>query len=229
MAAAVREFLSGVDNGDSGGLDVTRITGTVTTAADLLVAAHGIDYYTAGGMTTPTGSAGAWTSQILVDVGTNLPKIRIWTRLAGSDGAQTVTVPHVSNAANYLALWVISGTGLTVVDPKGAAQTAASTALVLPSMTLDTGSGLQLGAFLTEFAAINHSYTSSGLTKDGELDAATYSTMSAGRAAIAAPGATGTRTVTGSASRKCAVAGLLVRDTVSARDPGGDFLLLSPW
>lgn len=216
--AAIREFLSGVDAGTTGGAPVTRNTGAGTAIGDLLVVAHGIDFYDAT-MPAPTGTAGTWTERFFADGGADQAQLKIWTRPVTVAGAQTVTVANQNDAANFLALWVVSGTDLTVVDADGQAPSIASTSLVMPSQDLDTAPGLQLAAVLTEAAgAVNHTYTTSGLTKDVELDAATFSTMSAGHAALSSSGATGTRTVTSSASRKYGFAGIVVRAGASANE-----------
>lgn len=101
--ATYREVLS-----NSSTSAVTLTTAATTKAGDQLVCIRMTDAFTdSATLTAPTGTVGTWAQQ-----GTDIasvdsaPRIRVWTRTVGTNGAQTVTCAATSKA-NHVILYVL--------------------------------------------------------------------------------------------------------------------------
>ena len=173
-------------------------TGAGTAVNDLLVLAHGYDYYTTADMLTPTGTAGIWTLQATGNAANNEAHWKVWTRPVSTGGTQTVTVNSTpTNASHFPFLWVLDGSTLTLaVDAAAGGQGANSTSHVAPTVSPSGLDDLLLwGVATSPFGACDYTASPSGPTKS-ESDNSTFSTFAVFREVLSASGATGTRTAT---------------------------------
>lgn len=206
----VKEKLSG----GASNVNVTLTTAATTAVDDLLVVFHGNNFYTAAGLTTPTGTAGTWTLRATGDNGTNSAHMKIWTRLVTVAGAQTVTVAQAIDEEHTVSLFVVSGVDTAgFIDGVAASSGAASVSHVAPTVTTGTPNPLLLVA--TQSTALG-AYTipgTFGMFKQTQIDVIGICSASSGAEVVASANPTGTRTFTN------AVSGAFATGTIALKSP----------
>lgn len=202
MAVSVREVVSA----NASGSWATTTTGAGTVAGDLLVCFYGCDFYLLSDMGNISGTAGTWKLETTADAGSNLPHVKVLTRRVTVAGAQTVTVPQVSDAEVYNFTYVIQNGAVDVAA--GNASSTATTSPVAPSLTTVDPIELLLCAWQI-FAQVNFT-APSGMTNMLESDNA-FATMGSARQDLTTAGSTGTKTATITTSQSYAAASIAVK------------------
>ncbi len=195
----IREVVSTATSG----ANATVTTGAGTAVNDLLVTFFGNDAYAATFMTTPTGTAGTWTFQVLGDPATDGPHLKIWTRFVTAGGAQTVTVAQHDGEEVFNTTFVLTGANTsTPVDgtPAGGSGNTNTTSMVAPSVSPTTADALLLCGVQKGGSGGAATYTPpSGMTERSDITDGTFSSQSTASLVLAASGATGTKTFTATA------------------------------
>lgn len=213
----VKEMLSGGASGAS----VTLTTDAKTAVDDILVLFQGNNFYTAGVMATPTGTAGTWTNRATGDNGSNSAHMKIWTRPVTVAGAQTVTCSPAVDEEHTCHLFVISGADITgIIDGTGAGSNgASSTTHTCPSVTTATPNALLLvGAQSTSLG--NYTIpTTLGMLKKTEVDVGGFCTGASACEVLGIGAATGTRVFTISAAGAFATCSIAIKAPQLATPP----------
>lgn len=163
----------------------------------MLICIHGTDFRTFVDMTTPTGTAGTWTEQILADHGNNQPHIKVWTRPVTVAGAQTVTTNDPGGGTgSHQALYVLVGCNAAdFIDGIAANIGDSTTAQVAPSVSPVTSDALLICA-AQSFNPDAAGYTAPpGMTENTDTLGA-FSNMATASQVLSSSGATGTKTFT---------------------------------
>lgn len=205
----VREALAG---GANAGSSVTLVTGAGTAVDDLLVAWQGNDFYTAAGLTTPTGTSGTWTLRATGDHGADNPHLKIWTRLVTVAGAQTVTIGPVSNEEVIGHVLVLSGVDTAAFTDGAAGSDGDAAAWLAPSVSPASSDALLCcgvqGGELSGAGPITHP---SGMTERTDTNAASVCCGSTATLALTSSGATGTKSFTPPSSAAYASASIAIK------------------
>jgi len=192
--------------------NVTLTTAAGTKAGDVLYCFHGNDWYTAAGLTTPTGTAGTWTLEATADGGLNTPHLKLWRRVVTVDGPQTVTVAPAVDEEIWSHVIVIGGADTTSPTDTAAGNTGtASTSHVAPSITPTSDYPLMLCAAQADL--ITATYTPPpGMDEITDLQAAGIGAGSVARQVLGVTNtATGTRTFTSTQSQPYATISVAIR------------------
>lgn len=227
----VREVVHGTSPTIGPAAELSLTTGAGTQVGDLLVLVAGVSFCSGsdnldglnlgggavGGIPLPLpgGTAGTWTPRTAVQPanlggadGVGGGYLAVWTRPVGTGGAQTVTLTSDggSPSAVFGACYVLSGSGLTVVDADNAytdqdygGPVPHSPDAPAPSVTGVTG-GLLICGWQSEAQPLNaqpNPPTVPG-SMSGQVDAyyPSEGRFASAREALALPGATGVRTAT---------------------------------
>lgn len=173
------------------GADATATTGAGTQAGDVLLAIHVEDFLTLADMTAPTGTAGTWTEQTSVDLGTNNTHMKIWSRTVSSGGAQTVTVASHSGDEVLLHVYVLAGVNTVNDGTASGSGTVTTNSMVAPSVSPTGSDDLLICAWASGGSDLTAVTAPAGMTGTGPTT--DFVTLYSAYQALAASGATGTR------------------------------------
>ena len=191
---------------------VTLVTAAGTQIGDVLYCFHGNDWFTADGLTTPTGTAGTWTLEATGDAGSLAPHLKLWRRVVTVDGPQTVTVDRAVDEEVWQTLIVVGGADPTnPTDIAAGSNGAASTSHVAPAITPTSAYPLLLCG--VQGAAAVASYTPPpGMDELTDFSVAGIGAHTAAREVLPATNvSTGTRTFTSTINQAYASISVAVR------------------
>jgi hypothetical protein len=217
VAITIREEQDAASNSAA----ITFTTGAGMLATDKLVLIQANDFYTAGNLTTPSGTAGGtWTLRHTADGGTDQSHAKVWTADAAGSGARTVNVNSTTtDEERYAALFVLAGAASGIDGAASTPNGASSVSHVAPSVTPTSGQSddLLICLFHAGIAGAGEvNYTMPGsMTAYTERDV-TFATFRAGSELLASSGATGTRTATASVARAFLAVSVLVKSEAAA-------------
>lgn len=200
MAATVRECPTGTDTGTS----FVVATSSAVATNDVIFAIQCNDFFLMTDLLAPTGGPGGW-AQITgasADGGENLAHIKVWWTVVASGGVQTVTFNYNSDGEEKGGgLLVVQGADTTNPVDGAANASGSGSSIVAPSVSpagtdsllvnvWESGGGSSAATFTDPSAPWVRQY----VIQNGGLS------QLAGREALSASGATGTRTSTPSSS-----------------------------
>lgn len=209
----IREVLSGANTGT-----ILLTTGAGTDATDILICIHGTDFRLASSMTTPT--PGTWTLETTADDGENHAHIKVWSRVVGGvGGPQAVTTNDPGGSTGcHQHLYVISGADTSAYSD-GAGNSngggSANNSQAAPSVSPAGADDLLICA-AQDFNSGDYT-APGGMTEQAETDGA-FSTMSSATLALAASGATGTKTFTFNNSANYATISMAIKAVAGSSD-----------
>lgn len=214
------------------GTAATATTSSAVQTGDLVVCFHNNEWGVVGNMVAPTGSlAGLWTQRALDSNGTSKAHGKLWTALAPSGGAKSVTCNADNGSEVMVTVFVIDVATLHASWFVGASvgqNATASTSWSFSSIALSAAADdLLLGTVGTSGATTTHG-TPTGMTKLASQNSRTFATQSVYSQTLASTAATGTKSSTSSASVN--YASLLIRlrgDTPVTASTGAFFPFMS--
>lgn len=196
------------------GVAATATTSSAVQTGDLLVCFHNNEWGAVANMTAPTGtlSTGSWTQQALDSNAASKAHGKLWTALAPSGGAKTITCNADSGSEVMETVFVIDGATLHASWLVGAAAGQNATNSTSWSFSSIAGGtdpdDLLLGTVGTSGGTTTHG-TPTGMTKLTSQDSRTFATQSVYSETLTSTAASGTKTSTSSASVN--YASLLIR------------------
>jgi hypothetical protein len=185
---------------------VTTVLGAETN--DIFVAMRHNDFYNLDNYQEPTcADIPSWASGYGTISAVNGMSTQVYMGSVFNPDASTITVnlSTVAGDGSYVS-WALVRYAVWIDGAGGGASSSnntASTSHVLPSVDPDTADALLLcSAIAGSNGVVDYSVGASGLTKLAEVDNAPFSTVAMFRQTLASAAATGTKTVTSSASRR---------------------------
>lgn len=186
---------------------------TGVAAGDLLLAFHASDVDGSfAAMTAPSG----WTQIGLGPTGATLPFLKVWQRIATGSEATSYAFPDSTGAngsAVVVALYGQNATTPVSAGPTFSSSTSASTSHVAPSVT-GVADGVLLTAHVAHSNNTTRTYTPpAGMTELADPTSGDNGWVALGvnMLALAAGGATGTKTATCSGSTTYVTVSLVVQ------------------
>jgi hypothetical protein len=177
------------------GTSASVTTGAGTAVNDVIITAHGSDFYNVTGMAAPTGTAGiTWTLVDTADLGVNNSHMKVWWGLVTSGGAKTITCNPITDEEVFNTTYVLTGADTsTPIDDHASAATdpGASTNHVTPAVSPTTSDALMISFILTQLFSLTN-YTIASMTKQNEDDDS--STFASASLVLSSSGSTGTKT-----------------------------------
>lgn len=204
---------------------LTMTLAASTTVGDKVVLLQANDYYTLAALGTPSGTAvSSWTELTLAQfdggtfAGDGTPRVhfKAWMGTVTTGGASTVIAnwasPSGGDEERYAHALVFTSTAL--YDTATSTAQTASTTWTVPSVTAATDNSYQLVmvANSTTGGLTNFTFPA-GMTTQAEVD--NFITFRSGWGFLSSSGATGTRSITSSASVSGGIQTVVIQPTVA--------------